>query len=970
MKKLSEFVTKNKMKIGVLLLCFMVLIVACIHYANNNKQIATITTPEEQEPKAQQETVPAGYTAITTAEQLATVRSNLSGKYILMADIDMTDVAFTPIGQTSSAPFKGTFDGNYHKISNLKIESANQYVGMFGYINGGTVKNLTLENVNIKGSQNVGGLVGYQYSGAITNVGVTGEVSSTGNSVGGLTGSTNSAKITNAYSAATVTGTQYIGGLIGNQNYGSTVNTYATGTVAGTSYVGGLVGTIAQGTITNSYTTGEIKSTGTSNVGGLVGYNNQGTATSSYWSVDQSGQLTSAGGEGKFFSVMLKQNAFTNWDFENVWQIEEGATLPYLRGIEKPEVVKKENYTYTDWEGEGTEENPYLVKTAKHLKEISNIVLNAHYKLANDIDMTDEVYEPIGTNTKPFAGTFDGNNHKISNLKIESENQYVGMFGYINGGTIKNILLENVNITGTNTYVGGLVGQSNSGTITNVGVTGKVTGTSNVGGLVGYSSSTTITNAYSTATVTGTQNVGGLIGNQYYGSTTNAYVIGKVSGTSNIGGLVGYNNRGTATNSYWAIDTTKQATSALGEGKFFNAMLKQETFTNWDFETVWQIEEGATLPYIKGTIKPVAVKKESYEYADWEGEGTEENPYLVKEPKDLRLINYTALNAYYKLANDIDMQDEEFEVIGPTNARAFTGTFDGNNHRISNLKIESTNNYVGMFGYINSGTVKNLELINVDVKGGQYVGGLVGQLSSSGTITNVGVTGKVVGTNTYVGGLIGYQYYGTVTNAYSTVEVSGTTYVGGLIGGQYYGTTTNTYAVGRVTATGTSQVGGLLGYNNRGTVNNSYWATDTTKQVISATGTAKVFSDMLEQATFTNWDFETVWQIEEGTTLPYLKGMAKPEAVKKENYEYVVWEGVGTEENPYLIKEPKHLRAINYSALNAYYKLVNDIDMQDEEFEVIGPTTARAFTGTFDGNNHKISNLKIESANQYVGMFG
>ena len=1050
MKKLSDFATKNKTKIGVLLLCFIVLIVACIYYVNNSRQTAIINTPKEKVLKAQLDTAPEGYTPITTKEQLATIKDNLSGNYILMADLDMTDVAYAIIGQTSSAPFKGTFDGNYHKISNLKIESESQYVGMFGYVNGGTIENLTLENVNITGTNtssyaHVGGLVGYSNNGTINNVCVKGQVSAkynvgglagyntgkitnayvegkvigTNNYVGGLVGENISGTITSSYAIAQVSGITYVGGLSGS-NTGTITNTYATGKVSGTNEVGGLVGRNYNGTITNTYAVGEVTGTG-ANVGGLIGYTNR-TLTNSYYAKDTTKQLTNIGGEGKLFSSMLNQSTYQNWDFSTIWEIEERATLPYLKGMAKPESVKKENYTYINWEGEGTEENPYLIKTVEELNAI-NYSLSTHYKLANDINMQDKTFEIIAkTQSTAFTGTFDGDGHKISNLKIESDNQYIGMFGYINGGKIKNLGLEKVDIKGTtnNSYTGGIVGQLNSGTIENSYVTGEVKGTSQVGGLVGYLGNGTITNtyvavkvtgtgnyigglvgyignsyakvsnSYSTGTVTGTSYVGGLVGrntgtitNTYVigvvtgtsyaggligentGTITNTYAIGPVSGTSYVGGLIG-NNRGTVTNSYWAVDITTQTVSSGGEGKFFSSMLKQATFKNWDFNTVWEIEEGTTLPYLKGMAKPEGIKAQNYTYTEWEGEGTEENPYLIKTPGQLNLVN-SLLNAHYKLANDIDMTDEVYEVIGATTTRPFTGTFDGNNHKISNLKIESENQYVGMFGYISGGTIKNLLLENVNITGtSTHIGGLAGS-NYNGTIANVGVTGEVTGTSNYVGGLLGYNS-GTITNAYSTVAVSGgTSYVGGLVG-QSTGTITNTYAVGKVTATGTSYVGGLTGYK-AGTVNNSYWAIDVSGQSTSSSGEGKLFSALLKQATFKNWNFETVWEIEEGNTLPYLIGTTKPEAVKKENYTYMDIDGSGTEENPYLIKTAEQLNSIN-NLLSGNYKLANDIDMTGKAFEIIAKTQSTAFIGTFDGDGHKITNLTIESDDANVGMFG
>ncbi len=1174
MKKLSEFVTKNKTQIGVLLLCFIVLIVACIYYVNNSRQTAIINTPKEKVLKAQLDTAPEGYTAITTKEQLATIKDNLSGKYILMADLDMTDVAYEIIGQTSSAPFKGTFDGNYHKISNLKIESANQYIGMFGYINGGTIENLTLENVNITGTNTssyayVGGLVGYSNNGTINNVCVKGQVSAkynvgglagyntgkitnayvegkvigTNNYVGGLVGENISGTITSSYAIAQVSGITYVGGLSGS-NTGTITNTYATGKVSGTNEVGGLVGRNYNGTITNTYAVGEVTGTG-ANVGGLIGYTNR-TLTNSYYAKDTTKQLTNIGGEGKFFSSMLNQSTYQNWDFSTIWEIEERATLPYLKGMAKPESVKKENYTYINWEGEGTEENPYLIKTVEELNAI-NYSLSTHYKLANDINMQDKTFEIIAkTQSTAFTGTFDGDGHKISNLKIESDNQYIGMFGYINGGKIKNLGLEKVDIKGTNnnSYTGGIVGQLNSGTIENSYVTGEVKGTSQVGGLVGYLGNGTITNtyvavkvtgtgnyigglvgylgnsyakvsnSYSTGTVTGTSYVGGLVGrntgtitNTYVigvvtgtsyaggligentGTITNTYAIGPVSGTSYVGGLIG-NNRGTVTNSYWAVDITTQTVSSGGEGKFFSSMLKQATFKNWDFNTVWEIEEGTTLPYLKGMAKPEGIKAQNYTYTEWEGEGTEENPYLIKTAEQLNSIN-NLLSGNYKLANDIDMTGKAFEIIAKTQSTAFIGTFDGDGHKITNLTIESDDANVGMFGYVNVGKIKNLVLENVNIKStgnnsNTYLGGLVGY-NYNGTIENIVVKGNIINNNSiinnlniggiigysfsgrlnyltneatiinskntdlkasnvggivgnfngnstnitksvnngeiivkgkmanvggivgnsgektgiqtsystgkisvdllstaYVGGIAGKQYNSSVSNSYSTTQISGKIeqngYVGGLIGNTsgyksgnviYSSVVTNSYAIGKINVQGENlTLGGLIANTSYCSIANSYWSQELTGIETSATTYEKplLTQIMFKQESYNNWNFGTIWGIKEnGQSMPYLLDLPIPEAILEENTEYFKFEGEGTEENPYLIDNVQKLQKINFG-LGSSYKLVKDLDMTDEVFEPIGQTME--FTGIFDGNGHKITNLTIESDDANVGMFG
>lgn len=949
MKKLSEFVTKNKMKIGVLLLCLMVLIVACIYYENNNKQIATITTPEEEKIKAQLDTAPEGYTEIRTAEELATVKDNLSGNYILMADIDMTDVAFEPIGTIYTTPFTGTFDGNYHKISNLKIESNKLGTGMFAHIKGGTISNLILENAKVTGGRSVGALVGYN-EGKISNVGVTGEIKGT-DQLGGLAGvNTGRGTITNAYSTVTVTGTsKYVGGLAGSNS----------------------------GLLTNTYAVGKVTSTETSSVGGLTG--NGGTATNSYWAVDTTGQ-TSGSGEGKFFSAMLKQETFTNWDFETVWQIEEGATLPYLRGMAKPDAVKAENYEYAVWEGVGTEETPYLIKTAKHLKEINNIALNVHYKLANDIDMQDEEFELIGpTKARAFTGTFDGNNHKISNLKIESTNEYVGMFGYINGGTVKNLGLENVNIKGTanssrsgglvgrnngiieNSYVvgevtgttdvGGLVGQ-NTGIIENSYAIGDVTGISTVGGLVGHNVSATITNSYAIGDVTGTSTVGGLVGYNT-GTIANAYAVVRVIGTTNVGGFVGYNyGSGAATSSYWAEDQSEQAISVIGEGKTLYEMLQKSSYQNWDFDTIWEMEEGHTLAHLKGMPKPEDIK-----IINLEGKGTEDVPYLIKTPEDLKQERYLA-NAYYQLANDIDASE-----LADYKLANFNGTLDGNNHSINNLTMKSNSSYTGLFEQ-NKGTIKNLKLNNVNIESNyngemSYIGGVCaynegiiknvevnGVIKSIGNITNL-YMGQITGynkslinkthsggsiinegnvTNGYVGGITGYNdsivriSYNTgttslknienlkvggiagkswhISNAYSkgniNVDVTSAT-IGGIVG-ENERIIQNTYSVENIGELDTAyNLGGIVG-ENIAIVESSYYNNPSIVEQ-DTKGTLKTIEELKQQDTFENWDFDNIWYMEENINMPVFQDIFKnDEDYYNENeyeaygYAYGYWE--------------------------------------------------------------------------------
>ena len=137
------------------------------------------------------------------------------------------------------------------------------------------------------------------------------------------------------------------------------------------------------------------------------------------------------------------------------------------------------------------------------------------FELTSNIDMKGINFRGIGTaggdeQDLVFKGDFKGNNHVISNLTINTTEDYVGLFGAVLGGSIDSVGLENCEVSG-GWYVGGLAGAIVGGSITNSYATASVTGTSLVGGLVGAGNAT-ITNCYATGSVTGYNYVGGLAG--------------------------------------------------------------------------------------------------------------------------------------------------------------------------------------------------------------------------------------------------------------------------------------------------------------------------------------------------------------------------------------------------------------------------------------------------------------------------
>ena len=170
----------------------------------------------------------------------------------------------------------------------------------------------------------------------------------------------------------------------------------------------------------------------------------------------------------------------------------------------------------------------------------------------------------------------------------------------------------------------------------------------------------------------------------------------------------------------------------------------------------------------------------------------------------------------FKLSNNLDLAGNAGFFIP-----YFTGEFDGVNHTISNLAVNTPFiRDLGMFGY-NKGTINNLGVTNSSLIGGDEVGGLVGLNLGYATISNSYTTGSVRGTSS-VGGLVGYSYYNNsnISNSYSTSRVSGTNDVGGLVGDNSgYATISNSYATGNVI--GINGVGGLVG-GNGGYIIDSY----------------------------------------------------------------------------------------------------------------------------------------------------
>ena len=195
----------------------------------------------------------------------------------------------------------------------------------------------------------------------------------------------------------------------------------------------------------------------------------------------------------------------------------------------------------------------YTVTSADGLMNVAELVnggkTDINITLDKNIDLTGKGWTPIGTSfDNSYKGTFDGGGHTITGLTVTTNDQFVGLFGYLNrAGTVKNVVMEGIQITSNHMFgcTGGVVGYS-WGTIENCSVSGSVSGTDCVGGVVGSQKAGSIIGCCSSATIKGTHYVGGVAGEKW-GTMTACYATGNVTleiaSPKNLsgGGVVGLN---------------------------------------------------------------------------------------------------------------------------------------------------------------------------------------------------------------------------------------------------------------------------------------------------------------------------------------------------------------------------------------------------------------------------------------------
>jgi filamentous hemagglutinin family protein len=777
----------------------------------------------------------------------------------------------------------GSID-NAWATGSVNAGTMNYVGGLVGHNNGGTLSNVGAAG-QVAGNSYVGGLAGYNETGTIENAWATGNVAATTGShpvyAGGLVGYNAHGTLVQVYATGNVESTgaafmqSHAGGLAG-YNGGDIRYAYALGDVNSSSngghYLGGLVG-VNDGSISNAYSTGSITSEGGvitvvgqpeiivedhRHNGGLVGTNN-GTVINSVWDKGSSGRdnglSTNEGGNGAFFATGLDHgNAYNETGYrvlnggnawacsngictsaDNNWLMFEGSTRPFLQSEYSTQIANA------------------------HQLQLMALDLGADYTLLANIDASGTdgfTYAKSMWNTSgflmladgaaAFTGTLDGQGYGISGLYLHAGNS-AGLFGRLDGSSVVHDLQLNVDVEG-GSQVGGLASYNDGGTITNVSVSGSVTGSGDqVGGLVGFNNGGAIRNATSSATTSGVDQVGGLLGYNDGGRISNGNASGNVSGRHRVGGLIGHNDGGEILTARASGDVTGSGDQVGGlvgrtdNGRIDNADAMGNVTGNDDVGGLLGINNGGALT---GTRASGTVLNNGTRVGGLVGHavgGSIGNAWASGNvsgsgPRIGGLVgwndNGTINDAW--ASGTVSGGDATGGLLGENTGSmstvAASGNVTGSGHNVGGLIGTNTGNidnayttgnidgggYVGGLVGTNTGNITNAYTTG-NIDGGDYVGGLVG--ANTGNITNAYTTGNIDGGD-YVGGLVG-DSIGSLGSVHAMGVVVGDNYVGGLLGRQTDGSVNDAYVRGEVTGTG-SYTGGLLGYNDRGDITNVF----------------------------------------------------------------------------------------------------------------------------------------------------
>lgn len=488
-------------------------------------------------------------------------------------------------------------------------------------------------------------------------------------------------------------------------------------------------------------------------------------------------------------------------------------------------------------QGNGTPENPYIISDYSDLVTLSQLIAEetdphyagAYYSVSVKsitVDATGgQTFIPIGSETKPFTGNFDGNGVIISGLTVDSNDSYVGLFGYVGANAvISEVGLYKADIATNRYYAGGIAGY-NAGNISSCFVHGSISGLQRVGGIAGYNAGV-IENCYSSGAIVpppgsvAIKYAGGLVGEIAAGGALSySYTFAEVEAeeSSESAGAVAGSSAGEITRCYTvAVANADTELDPIGTGSgnaysyngqniansAISALFTNIVAANWVRVSGYTAGNGVSFagPVLSVFYYEVAAGDDrdailydvftfryfsignNASYATW---GSAENPYLIGSAAELKTLsaltsglngNDTGIGAqsfagkYFALSDDIKSVGD----LSPIGAAGtpFSGYFSGNDHTIEGLNINTGADDTGMFGYLVGATVTNLHIDAAYVFGNAYIGIVAGRAIDS-TVSNIVITNSTLSAVSNAGGIVGMTQNGAIRSVYVQAQLTG-----------------------------------------------------------------------------------------------------------------------------------------------------------------------------------------------------
>ena len=785
---------------------------------------------------------------IQTPKQLAKIivdinsYTNLSNKYFkLISDIDLSG----KIWDNGNNHFTGNFDGNNHIIKNLTESEPYNGKPLFGSIYNANIENLgIIQNESISNAfdfseydLSYGVLAGFATNSTITNCFTT-----SGLAQNGFVGFLSFCTVSNCWSDVT----SVKSGFVYESDNSSIANCYSAGEVLpNISRYTITTGFIFQEENTVIYNSFSVSNTALGY--GFAAYTYSNSVNNCYYlNENPIGVLKNTFNilpEAKAHDFFTKKESYTNadnwngehpWDFTNTWTVSSNINsgLPVLKGFKLDYKSKQPSKgVWTDHaadsyaSGNGTQEDPFLIQTPEQLARIAKVYKRGGgefvwFSLANDIDLIEYDWVPIGyEHSTPysadieymFCGNILGNNKKILNINTR--------FIYNFCGIIENTFFEDVFISGTGAIAEKIV----SGQVINCRVAGEFG--NNSSGIAKYiSAGTEIIGCKVDIFPFKSQGYNGITSENNASIIRNCSVYIKSDTAMNYSGIT-FSNKGIISNcSVIDLSDCSNTSKNMEDGyieysyhlsngskylffdnrpSFYSSKTAQQmknisTYTGWDFDTVWDIDESINggYPFLRKVEYIIPKQPRGFwtqyaadSYAG--GNGTKNDPYLIETPQQLAKIadDYDNINqnSYFKINKELDLSEHIWITAGiylPMHygsaiIRSSMGMYwdkyiniDGNEKIISNMHLS---NGCGFIAFLQDAS--HLWLENVS---GASTSGLSYRISSEGTVEGSHVTGKlknIAYSMNNLTGLTSYNY-GQIKNSYFDGELYGQCVVG------------------------------------------------------------------------------------------------------------------------------------------------------------------------------------------------